>query len=165
VSGKERIVLDFTKDVFPVVKRWVELRLKGEELQSLALVLAWWLWRSAADRGLPASVFARTAVLHALAGRDLPGVREGCTDVFDKLTQWQGGGMGETKERGPGALEQVAWREEALAIYATLTDGERELWDAVESGVYSTGEIARRMEVSAARVSQLRRQIQEKARR
>lgn len=155
----------FTRDVFPVVKRWAEMRLKTEELQSIALVLAWWLWRSAKDRNLPPTVFARVAVLHALAGRDLPGVRDGCTDVFDKMVQWQGGGMGETMERGPGSVEQLAWREEALALYATLTDGERELWDAVESGVYGTGEIARRMEVSAARVSQLRRQIAEKARK
>jgi FixJ family two-component response regulator len=84
--------------------------------------------------------------------------------VFDKLTQWQGGGMGEVMERRPSAELQVAWREEALALYATLTAGERELWDAVESGAYGTGEIARRMEVSAARVSQLRRQVMEKAR-
>ncbi len=54
--------------IAPTVIRFAASRLRCPDLQAIAFVIAWWTWRSAPEkRHLPASVWARVGVRHALA--------------------------------------------------------------------------------------------------
>jgi hypothetical protein len=72
----------------------------------------WWLWRSR-KTDYPASVWARLAVKRVLARRDLPGLKSG-TDVWDRLTPWQGAAMEGLVDRRPGP-ERLAESKEWFA--------------------------------------------------
>src|SRR5580700_4471554 len=94
----------FTSDVYPVVLKYVNMRLRDEELRGLAVVLAWWGWTlyQRQDKGedLPPSVWARVGVRWAMAGRDLPGVQPSkFRDIWDRLDRWQGAGMQNLMDR------------------------------------------------------------------
>src|SRR5262249_1692418 len=74
-------------------------------------VLAWYFWRQDGGAHEPGQ-YARYAVVQAISGRDLPGVKS-YTDVFDRLACWGGAGMDGTPEgrsRPPEAPgEGEAW--------------------------------------------------------
>lgn len=129
------------------------------DLQDAAVALAWYAWQRS-DRDLPASSWARFAVLQALAGRDLPGVRSPRKDdALDYAVQ--GAGMQEVRERGPGPEERAIAREAWERLQAGLTVRQKEVLSLIDQGL-TTGEIAHRLGVTAGAVSQQRRAIAER---
>src|SRR5205085_2555650 len=121
--------------VLPVVEKYARRRLgSNDELVAIALVLAWYYWQKA-DKELPASVWARVAVRAALSGRDLPGVQSShLPDVWDHLDRWEGGGMGEVRDRRPGPDALAASKEEFRKVYATLTPDQKKMLNLVREG-------------------------------
>jgi hypothetical protein len=151
---------EFATKVLPVVVRHAR-SLHNEELEAIALVLAWWAW-SHRKQELPPSVWARVGVRHARAGRDLPGIKSKFRDVWDHLEQWQGGSMGQVVDRRPGPAGQAAWKEELAAILAHLSAAQQELAELVqEEGILRTDELARRLGKTPGRISQMRREIKD----
>jgi hypothetical protein len=99
----------FERDVYPQLARIVTARARDQETAAVALVLAWYFWRQDGGAHEPGQ-YARYALLQAVSGRDLPGVK-GYTDVFDRLACWGGAGMDGTPEWRPGPLEALVEEE------------------------------------------------------
>jgi hypothetical protein len=166
MKGKETVFDIFTILVYPVVLKYAAMRLRDPELQAIALVLAWYSWKLYQGQGkadLPPSVWARIGVRHALAGRDLPGVKEGkFRDVWDNRIQWQGAGMQKTIDRRAFPADRIlAAQEELQALIESTDERGRELIDMIDSERLSTNQIASRMRISPAAVSQRRRKLME----
>lgn len=155
----------FATEVYPVVVKYAAMRLRDAELESLALVMAWWCWKLHQDANgeeLPPSVWAKMGVTRARSQRDLPGVRDRRCDVFDKFTQWQGAGMGEVIDRKAFTADRIlAGREELASLKANADERGRALIGLVETERLGTNGIAERLGVSAAAVSQRRRKLAE----
>jgi hypothetical protein len=122
-------------------------------------VLAWYLWRRDGGAHEPRH-YARFALLQAITGRDLPGVK-GYTDVFDRLACRGGAGRDGTLEWRPGPLEALVEEERRARFLASLTDRQRAVLEAALDG-RATSEIAARQGVTPGAVSQLRRRLAEK---
>jgi DNA-binding CsgD family transcriptional regulator len=160
----------FTTDVYPVVVKYAALRFgRDDELRAMALVLAWWAWRlhREQDTGeeLPPTVWAQAGVRWAAAGRELPGVRVGkFRDVWDYLTRWQGAGMQNVIDRRAFPPDRIAaGREELEAVLAGGGDAtDRELIRLILEESLGTNEIARRLGVTPAAISQRRRKWMER---
>lgn len=152
------------EEVLAVAERYARKRLgRDDERAHVAVVLAWYHWRLDAG-ALPASCYARSAVRHAMAGRDLPGIRTSHgKDAMDRDV-WLSGHMTEVRDSAPGPERVAAWKEELAQLRALLTLGERDLVEAVQDGVYRTLDLAAALGLSPGRVSQLRRQLAEKCR-
>jgi len=149
----------FERDVYPQLARIVAARARDQETAAVALVLAWYFWRRHGGAHEPGH-YARFALLQAVTGRDLPGVK-GYTDVFDRLACWGGAGMDGTPEWRPGPLEALVEEERWARFLSGLTARQRAVLEAALDG-RATGEIAARQGVSAGAVSQLRRRLAEK---
>ncbi len=154
----------FVNEVLPVVVRYARLRRLDDERASIAQVLAWWHW-SHRTQDFPPSVWAIMGVRHAIAGRDLPGVQSSrFRDVYDYLCKWDGADMGRAMDRRPGPEEVVQWREELANLIPRLNDQQRELLALVrEDGNNGTLALAAHFGKTPSRISQIRREIMNKA--
>lgn len=150
--------------VYPAVVRWATVRRLSDELTSIALVLAWWLW-SNRRVNYPPSHWARLAVRQALAGRDLPGVQASkFRDVWDHFDRWGGAGMEKARDRGPGPERIALWREEYARVKASLSGDRLRMAELIEEDQgLGTGELAELLGKTPGRISQMRREIAEAA--
>lgn len=145
--------------IVPVIKKFAAIHLRCPDAQAVALVLAWWAWHIAPDkRHLPPSVWAKVGVRHALAGRDLPGIRSKFRDAWDHLDQWQGAGMDNVADRKPGPLHAAIALEEVERFFDSLDDFEREMCELLSQGLPNQ-EVARRMNRTPGAISQRRRRL------
>jgi hypothetical protein len=156
--------MEFETHVLPVAERYARQRLKDDERVAVALVLAWWIW-SNRQEDFPASVYARIAVLRVLRGDDLPGLRtkgEMMGDPFRRLERWEAGpGLA---DRRPGPEKEAMRREEMGILRASLSGRQKEMLEAVrEDEGLGTNALAQMMGVSPGRISQLRRELMERA--
>ena len=157
-----------------------------EELVAETVALAWRYFLTLTRRGKdPASfitTLARRAAQAALAGRRLAGA-EKARDALSPLARLRGrvtverlGARAERETRRPGEVvaeelaaadprvsvpDQAAFRVDFPLFRRGLTPGARAGLDLLAAG-WGTGEAAARLGVTAARVSQLRRELAEK---
>jgi hypothetical protein len=151
----------FESAVLPVVERYARKFFgRDEERVSVALVLAWWSWRQ--SPGHCPSTYAHFAVRHVGAQRDLPGLRARCSDVWRRLTRFQGAGMDQVADPRPGPDALAAQRELYALLRDKLNGQELRLHDLTTNGVTRTDAIAAEMGVTSRRVSQIRRQVMQK---
>jgi hypothetical protein len=144
--------------VYPILSRIIHARVHDEELASVAIVLAWYFWRRDAGRNQPRH-YAYFAIRHAMAGRDLPGIKT-YTDVFDRLTCWGGAGMGEVQDRKPGPDALVCHAEQIERWEARLNDTQRAVVALRLEGL-SNQEVARQVGLTPGRTSQIAREVVE----
>jgi len=135
-----------------------------EERTARAVCIAWndakWF---EAEHGwcYPPGHWARLGVRKALSGRDLPGLHPaGRQDALDHAMQ--GCGMGEVMDRRPGPEKEAADREMIANWWSALTARERLVLDLLDTGMLKR-DIARRIGVTASRLSQILQGIVEKA--
>ena len=153
---------EFVTKILPVVQRYTRMRLRDEELASIALVLAWYYWSRATNRGLPASVWARVGVRHALAGRDLPGVQASHThDAMEHPDTWLGSDMGLLMDHRPGPEHQAEVNERLGRFWAALTARERRIALALMNGS-AARDVACEEGLSPGRITQMRQRMLER---
>jgi len=140
-------------------QRLIQRRLRNnEELQSIALVMAWYLWSISQKPHLPTGVWAWWGIRKALAGLDLPGIYVHCSDVTRHLTGWQGGDMRSVMDNTPPPDEVVSAREQVEKFRNGLHGRDKELADAFTSGL-SNQEVAQLLGVSPATITQRRARL------
>lgn len=149
--------MEFSEVYEVAVKYMAKVFRRNDELASIALVLVWWLWRNRRKDFAP-GVYCRMAMRHALAGRDLPGVKGTGRDLWDHLARIGGAGDG-VKDRTPGPDQLAASREEYHRLLTRLNRQEARMAEAVGEEGLGTKALAHRLGVSATRVSQMRREI------
>lgn len=151
----------FTTEMMTETQKWIARRLRCPELQAIALVLAWYRWRTRPD--VPLRQHAYYAARQALHGRDLPGVDcERGPDAW-KLERWQGGEMKHLPDGKPGPVKEAIWAEEWEHFWAELTDRERAIADELIEGKQNQ-EVAKTFGISAPRVTQIRQAMMDKLR-
>lgn len=149
----------FETTVLPVAQKFAAKAISwDEDLQATAVSLAWYYWHKR-QIDFPASVWARCGVRAALAGRDLPGLTSS-TDVFDRLVKWSGAGMHNVMEKRPGPDKLAEHRELMEQFLQGLSPARQQIFLALLDDA-SGLEIARRLERTPARVSQMRREYWE----
>ncbi len=146
------------EQVYPTLARIINARVHDEEVAAVALVLAWYYWRRDSGQHEPRH-YARFAICHAIAGRDLPGVKD-YTDVFDRLACWGGAGMGQVQDRTPGPDALVSHAEQMARWDARLNPTQRAVIALRLEGL-SNGEVARRVGLTPGRTSQIAREVVE----
>jgi hypothetical protein len=144
------------EQVYPTLARIINARVRDEEPASIALVLAWYYWQRDAGRHEPRH-YASFAIRHAIAGRDLPGIKDS-TDVFDRLTCCGGAGMGHVEDRTPGPDSLVCHAEQMEIWEASLNETQREVVALRLEGL-SNQEVARRVGLTPSRTSQIAREV------
>ncbi len=147
-----------------VVRRALYMGLTDEQT-AVAVCLAWYECRQFEEvHGwtFPARHWARLAVLHALKGRDVPGVQRPRNerDALDHALQ--GCGMENVMDRSPGPEREAADREMIAVWWAKLTQREKLVLRLLDTGMQKRL-VARTIGVTAGRLSQILRGIVEKA--
>ncbi len=138
-----------------VVERYAAACTRCPDLRSLALTLAWYYWSIAPDKHhLPASVWARVGVRHALAGRDIPGIRSKFRDAM-KYRETQGAGMEGLADRRPGPMRTVVSAELFDRLWSQMNDREREMAEMYIDGA-ANQDVAERVGVTPGRATQIR---------
>ena len=149
----------FETEVYPVVLRYARMRFRGDdELVSLALILAWWVW-STRRADFPPSAYAQIGVRQAYAGRDLPGFGIRSRDAFKRAQQ--GGGMEGLTDRYPGPEKLAEQAELSRLLLATFSERERLLAELLVSGMKAK-DVATELGVSPPRVTQIRQKLMER---
>lgn len=150
-------------EIAPTVLKYARTCCEGcPDREAMALVLAWFYWAFGGRKDLPATVWARVGVRHALAGRDIPGIRSKFRDAM-KYRETQGAGMEGLADRRPGPVRTLIAREEFEAFAAGLDDFEREMVEMLGDGLPNQ-EVARRMRRTPGAISQRRRRLMERFR-
>lgn len=149
----------FETVVYPVVLKYARKVLKDEDLQAKSLVLAWWFWRNR-KTDFPPTVWARCGVRAARAGRDLPGVTS-TRDLWCHWTRWSGAGMQNVMDKRPGPDKVAQDRELLEQFMRDLSDRDRQLVAAFLDGLPAQ-EVARRLDRSPSRVTNLRQELHRK---
>ena len=148
-------------DIAPVVQSYARTRCDGcPDREAMALVIAWYRWETSRAKHLPATVWARVGVRHALAGRDIPGVQSRCRDAMT-YREAQGAGMEGLADRRPGPVRTLIAQEEFEVFAAGLDDFEQEMCDLLADGS-PVHEVARRMRRTPGAISQRRRRLMER---
>jgi DNA-directed RNA polymerase specialized sigma subunit len=135
---------------------WIRKSLKDEEMQAIALVMAWFEWSLRPE--LPIRLHAYYAAKRALKGRDLPGIQNRTKFEAYKLRKWVGGTMDGLKDPKPGPVKEAIWNEQWELLWESMNDRERAMADAFIDRVPGI-EIAERYGISPGRVAQIRREL------
>lgn len=147
----------FETVVLPVVERFARKVFKDEGKQAVAVSVAWYHW-SKREQDFPPSVWARWAIYHTLAGRDLPGCGTSNRDIFARLVCWNGAGMQYVTDRQPGPAVVAEKREEVRLLFASLTGKEAILVRELAIGT-PANEVARMLDRTPARITQMRQEL------
>lgn len=135
----------------------IERLVRCPDLAAVALVLVWHRWRRHPDVPILSHVWY--AALHARQGRDLPGCGTHARDALRHTTQ--GAGMDEVTDATPGPLDDLIGREDLDRLEARFKEGPKaEVLHRLKLG-QRTNDVAADLGLSAARVSQLRREFYE----
>jgi DNA-directed RNA polymerase specialized sigma24 family protein len=152
----------FETDVMPVVERYARRRFRNhyaaDEMVATAVILAWHYW-SNRPQDFAASHWARIAVWHTFAGRDLPGCGTGAKDALHRAEQ--GSGMDEVTDRRPGPDKVAEAAELAGRLLESLSPRERQLAELLAGGAKGM-DVAEAMHISPGRVSQIRSELMER---
>ncbi len=149
---------DFETRVLPVVTAIAKKRIRDEQRQQDAIGLCWYEYQQTPNcKELPAAAFAVYAVLHTLAGRNLPGLKARGEDAMDHA--WHCAAMKDARDPSPGPLRELIWQEEWEILLAKLTPRQKALLEVGHLEM-RTMQIARLMGVTSGRVSQVRREIE-----
>lgn len=147
--------------IAPMVRKYARACCGGcPDKEAMALVIAWHRWEYGGRKDLPATVWARVGVRHALAGRDIPGVQSKFRDAM-RYRETQGAGMEGLADRRPGPVRTLIAREEFEAFAAGLDEFEAEMCDLLADGTPNQ-EVARRMGRTPGAISQRRRRLMER---
>jgi len=121
--------------IAPVVRQYARSRCNCcPDREAMALVIAWHRWEFSNRKDLPATVWARIGVRHAIAGRDIPGVRSKFRDAM-KFRETQGAGMEGLADRRPGPVRSLIAREEFDKFVGGLDDFETEMCDLLANNL------------------------------
>lgn len=153
---------DFETRVLPVVTERANRFLRDEQLVQDAIGLSWFRYRQnprAAE--IRAESHAWYAIRQVLSGRRLPGEKARGEDALDHRDTWRGGDLGELRDRRPGPDQIAAMREEWEVLQQNLNERQRQMLRLAQSGM-RTKDLAALLGISPARVSQLRREIQDR---
>jgi hypothetical protein len=148
----------FETTVLPVVERFARKAFRGnDDLVTLAIVLAWWVWRRR-KADFPASVYARSGVRQAMQGRDLPGMQAKCSDCWRKLKRIDGAGMEGLADRRPGPDREAEKREQAERFLAGLSGRKLRMAEMFMDGS-PVKEVANELNLSPGRITQMRQEV------
>jgi hypothetical protein len=155
--------MDERKLIKAVLRRAAGTGLTDEQT-AVAVCLAWYECRQfERTHGWTFNAFhwARLAVLHALQGRDVPGVQPSKKqDALDYAIQ--GCGMGNLMDRSPGPDREAAERELIGRWWGKLTEREKLVLRLLDTGLQKR-QVARAIGVTAGRLSQILQKIADKA--
>lgn len=152
----------FETEIMPVVERYARSQFRGhhaaDEMVATAVVLAWHYW-SNRPQDFAAGHWARIAVRHVWAGRDLPGCGVRARDAMHRAAQ--GAGMDELTDRCPGPEKVVEVAELSRLLLATLNARERRLAEMLAGGATAM-EVAETLHLSPGRITQIRQALMER---
>lgn len=149
---------DFESRVLPVITDYARNVFKDEQKAQDAIGYCWYRYQlNTRSPEITAKSHAWMAILAVRYGRRLPGERKPWhKDALDRAVS--GAGMDEVRDRRPGPDRLAEMREEWQSLLSKLNKRQRDLLDLAEM---RTSDLAERFGVSAARISQLRREIEE----
>jgi len=146
--------------------RWIASRFfPGDpDAQDTVVSLAWYAMEVKQNK-CHAFQAARYACYKVMQGRDLPGCGLGSKrDVYNRLKRKSGGASGPLKSKRPAPDRLAAWREAWSLLLSQLDAKKRQALEMMTDDFnVQTRTVAETLGVSSARVSQMRREINQLA--